>query len=750
MNSVLLLGGAIIALLILYIAWGAWLSRRWHIRGVSNKMKDFGEEGIDQAYSSAPVSAGHTLSALAGAGAIQGTVAAAVFGWLPVILWLILSSALFGCVQHFATLIIALRNKRKSFTELLATYLSLRSARFFLLLLWIAVVILSAVLLDAGTSAMTGIIPITGGEQIFRVNNGQVTMAILFLIPAAIFLGFLNQLGLHGILSTLVAVVLIGAACALGVLFPLYLGENVLLVLMLLVAAVGSILPIWLLQQSRGFMSSLLILLLTGIAVIGIFVSSPTMSLPAFTGIYEQGDWIFPVLFAGTAAITLSGFGGMWSGSITAREIRRQNHTALISFLPLLFLALFAVVVVVVMGSASSSDLAASSPFDAFVSALLSLTSALGLPSQWEIPIQVLFMMAMVLMILAAMDACFRMGSLAFAQFCNGGREQGQFPFRVCGAVLTGVVVFALTQVRYENLEMIAGLFLILLVVPVCGCVRNWMRQAGFRSGVLLLPIGASTLLGVGLFVFMFMQDMLEVADAGFNRDTIWTQVQMVLLLLGLVCLLIFTVDSRRSHMKKKQMVFATKNEGKMKEIREIMGDLDMKILSMEEAGIDIPIEENGDTFEANALIKARAVSEEAGCLVLADDSGLVIDALNGQPGVHSARYLGEDTSYEIKNQKILEQLQDVPEDQRSARFVCVIAAVYPDGRVLVTRETMEGYIGYEAKGENGFGYDPIFYLPEYGCSSAELSLEEKNMISHRGKALREIKERLNENSGNQ
>lgn len=197
------------------------------------------------------------------------------------------------------------------------------------------------------------------------------------------------------------------------------------------------------------------------------------------------------------------------------------------------------------------------------------------------------------------------------------------------------------------------------------------------------------------------------------------------------------------------KIIFATGNEGKMKEIREILDGLTflgekVQILSMKEAGIDIDIIEDGTTFEENAMIKARAVAgavKEA--IVLADDSGLVIDYLNGEPGIYSARYLGKDTSYRVKNANLVQRLEGVPDEKRSARFVCAIAAVLPDGRELSTRGTIEGRIGYEEKGLNGFGFDPIFYVPEIGKYTAELSDEDKNRISHRGKALRAMREEL-------
>lgn len=195
--------------------------------------------------------------------------------------------------------------------------------------------------------------------------------------------------------------------------------------------------------------------------------------------------------------------------------------------------------------------------------------------------------------------------------------------------------------------------------------------------------------------------------------------------------------------MKIEKIIFATGNEGKMREVRMILGDLGIQVISMKEAGVTAEADENGTTFEENAIIKAKEIMEKTGEIVLADDSGLEVDALGGEPGIYSARYMGYDTSYHIKNNSLIERLEGKTGEERSARFVCVIAACFPDGRVLTTRGTMEGQIGYEEKGENGFGYDPVFYLPEYQCYSAELPLEEKNKLSHRGKALRLMKEAL-------
>ena len=198
------------------------------------------------------------------------------------------------------------------------------------------------------------------------------------------------------------------------------------------------------------------------------------------------------------------------------------------------------------------------------------------------------------------------------------------------------------------------------------------------------------------------------------------------------------------------RIVFATGNEHKLGEIKAILKDTAKEIISMKDAGVFTDADETGTTFEENALIKARAVADALRAkgdmedtVVLADDSGLVVDAMGGEPGIYSARFLGEDTPHSEKNKEILRRLEGVKDEDRSARFVCSVAAVFADGTEDVVRETFEGRIGHEIAGKNGFGYDPIFFLPEYGCTSAELTPEQKNSISHRGKAIREMGRRL-------
>lgn len=188
-----------------------------------------------------------------------------------------------------------------------------------------------------------------------------------------------------------------------------------------------------------------------------------------------------------------------------------------------------------------------------------------------------------------------------------------------------------------------------------------------------------------------------------------------------------------------KKIIFATSNDDKMNEIRDILKDLPVEVLSLKDINYQEDIEETGTTFEENAIIKAKAIMEYTGEIVLADDSGLEVDYLDKAPGVYSARYMA-DASYEVKNNHIIGLLANAKDEERSARFVCVIACAFPSGEIIAKRGTIEGRIGYAIEGVNGFGYDPIFYVPEYHCTTAQMSGEQKNKISHRGKALEDMK----------
>ena len=186
------------------------------------------------------------------------------------------------------------------------------------------------------------------------------------------------------------------------------------------------------------------------------------------------------------------------------------------------------------------------------------------------------------------------------------------------------------------------------------------------------------------------------------------------------------------------KVILASKNQHKLTELSAILSQLGFEIALESEYGLDIDVEETGTTFEENSFLKADAVMKPSGLPVLADDSGLMVDALDGAPGVYSARY-GHKASDKERTAYLLENMKDVPEERRGAKFVCVITCLFPDGRKIVARGECPGVIARAPHGENGFGYDPVFYLPELGMTYAELPSEQKNAISHRARALQDF-----------
>ena len=192
-----------------------------------------------------------------------------------------------------------------------------------------------------------------------------------------------------------------------------------------------------------------------------------------------------------------------------------------------------------------------------------------------------------------------------------------------------------------------------------------------------------------------------------------------------------------------KKIIIATGNKGKAKEFETLFSPLGYKVLTLHDLEGATDVEETGTTFEENAVLKAEALCEQFNTMVIADDSGLMIDALDGRPGVYSARYAGEQKNDDANIDKVLEELKDVPEENRTARFYCALAVAVPGEETMTVSGTVEGRIANGRKGENGFGYDPVFYVPDLGKMMAELMPEEKNAISHRANALKKLKELL-------
>jgi XTP/dITP diphosphohydrolase len=196
-----------------------------------------------------------------------------------------------------------------------------------------------------------------------------------------------------------------------------------------------------------------------------------------------------------------------------------------------------------------------------------------------------------------------------------------------------------------------------------------------------------------------------------------------------------------------KQVVVATKNMGKVREFAELFERFDLEVKSLHDFPHIEEVEETGETFEENAILKADSLSRQLNAIVIADDSGLIVDALNGKPGVYSARFAGEPKDDQANIDKVLQELNDIAFEKRKARFYCALAVAFPEGdkKPVIVNGTCEGYILEQRRGENGFGYDPIFYVEEYKRAMAELSSDEKNAISHRGRALRKLEEKIPE-----
>ncbi len=746
MDSILILGGTVLVLLVAYLGYGAWLADRWGINTKRKTPAASQKDDWDYALSSAPVVVGHQFSSIASIKTIQGTILASVFGWIPVLLWLVVGGILLGAVQNFAALLASVRHGGRSIGSVVEKYMGRLCGKLFCALAWISMVFLLALLLELASGQLAGFMAGDDGGTVQNICNGSVAMTVFLLIPAGILFGYLNRMRCPLVLSTLFGLVLVAAAVAAGILFPIYLEKQVILYLLLVYVVLSVILPVWFLIQPRDYLSSFLIYVLMLVAGAGICVAHPQMTIPSFAGWKADGNDLLPYLFLLLPTGALSGYHALINGGISSRQLNNERNAKAVGFGPILLGCLLGVLVLVSVGSIQTAGGWAvfDTPLDALVSSVLGFCYALGVGEQWKLPIQIVVWLVLAVMVFSVMDTCARAASIAFQElFESKDGKKNILQNRATAAILTVAAAWGIDYIDCDWALPALGVYLILLSIPVClGCMA-WLKQIGQKHKSLFLPLAAAVaVLGVSL-AWILWENVGILLEKGVTKQTMPKLGVSLLAIFAGVSAIIFIVNGVKSYMKKRKIIFATGNEGKMKEIREILGDLDAEILSLKDAGIEADVDENGETFEENAIIKAKAISELSGCLVLADDSGLEIDYLNKEPGVYSARYMGEDTSYTIKNNNLIERLEGVPEEERTARFVCVIAAAFPDGSVLTARGTMEGFIGYEERGENGFGYDPIFFLKEFGCTSAELSMEDKNKISHRGKALRAMKEKL-------
>lgn len=746
MNSILILGGAALVLLVAYLTYGSWLAKQWGVNPKKRTPAHTQEDGIDYVPGNTPVLLGHHFTSVTGPGVIQGTVMGAVFGWVPVLLWVVLGGIFIGAVQDFGSLFVSLRHKGRTMGQVIGENMGRKSKFCFLILAWLAVVLMIAAFGDMVVNSFAGFSVDETGGTVQNVANGAVAMASMLLIPTAIIFGYLDRMHCPVVLSTFFGLLLLAACTGAGLFFPIYLTSEVWRLVILVYLLLSSLLPVWFLLQPRNYISSYLLYFLIGASAFGIFMIWPEMKLKPFVGWSVDGNTLFPYLFVTLVCGAASGYHSLVGSGISAKQLNNERNAKKVGYGAMMLQCLLAVIVLVAVGSLNANgDFAEyGTPFETFSAALLSFFQMFGLNSQWDPLVQILILLIISTMAFTTLDTAVRLGRTLLQDLFTGTENQESI---VTGRIFTTVITLAaawgLSFAGYERVWPILGTCVQLLTVPVCLGIAGWLKRMG-RSNKMLYPPMVFMLAVSAVSLVMIFKRNMDALLKDAKGSSLWSEgIQNGLLLLAAVLTVIMILEGIKALNKKREIVFATGNEGKMKEIREIMSDVDGEIISMKDAGVDADIVEDGVTFEENAIIKAKAVCKLTGKLTLADDSGLEIDYLDKEPGVYSARYMGEDTSYSVKNASLIKRLEGVPQEERTARFVCVIAAAYPDGQVITARETMEGYIGYEERGTNGFGYDPIFYLPEFDCSSAELDMEQKNKVSHRGKALRAIKEKL-------
>ncbi len=549
MSGIWILGGAILIFILAYITYGSWLARQWGVEPDRETPAKALEDGKDYVPTKAPLLLGHHFSSIAGLGAIAGPIQAAIFGWVPVLLWIVLGGVFFGAAQDFAALFASVRHKGRSLGQVMEENIGRRAKMCFIILAWLTTVLMTAAFIDIVAGNFAGIIP-GGGETIQNAANGAVAMTSMMLIPLAVCFGFINRTGVPLAVTTTVGLLMLGGCVALGFCFPLCLPKTVWLAVISVYIFAASVAPVWLFLQPRDYLNSFLFYFMMAAAIVGIFVANPSMELAPFTGWSADGRMLFPFMFVTVACGAVSGYHSLVSSGITSKQLSTEKDAKRVGYGAMLLECLLAVIALIAAGSLAKGGSVGNvgSPTQAFSTALVKFFSALGLGAHGEQLMRTLILLAISALGLTTLDTAVRLGRILFQElFKREGKTNRFFGNAGVAAFFT---IGAAAVVGLAGCEKVWDLFgacsqtLAFLAFLAAAC---WLKRMGKNRKMLYLPIlflFAAALGALGLTFYGNLMALLEKAD----RSSLMTLgVQNALIALFFALALVMAFDGVRA-----------------------------------------------------------------------------------------------------------------------------------------------------------------------------------------------------------
>ncbi|MCL2879200.1 MAG: carbon starvation protein A [Treponema sp.] len=540
MNGLLVLMISFVFLSLAYLLYGRFLARKWGIDPSRKTPAHEFEDGQEYVPTSPLVLFGHEFSSIAGAGPINGPIIAAMFGWLPALLWLLFGSVFFGAVHDFVTLYTSIKNKGRSIGYVIELYVGKAGKRLFLIFVWLFSILIAAAFADivAGTFA--------GYDSLGVINeaNGSVASSSSLFIAAAIGVGFLiHKRKASDLASAIVAIDLLIICIILGIFFPIILSKSVWLYLIFGYIIVSSIVPVWVLGQPRNYLSFFLLIAMMLAAFIGVVFTMPKISLPAFTGFNVNGNYLFPVLFITIACGAISGFHSLVATGATAKQLNNEKHMMPISYGAMLLETMVAVLALISVGSlAVGGKMPSGTPPLIFATAVSGFLSKLGLPSEASF---IIVSLAVSSFVLTTLDTVARLGRLAFQElFTNEGDDPAKDSILVkilrgktAASVLTMLPAYLLAIMGYQSIWTLFGAANQLLAALSLIACTLFFKKTGRRIIVLIVPTIIMLAVTYTSLVLSIRSKILLLAGGHFNMqiDGIQLGIAALLLVLGVL-----------------------------------------------------------------------------------------------------------------------------------------------------------------------------------------------------------------------
>ena len=534
MSGVLILGVSILAFVIAYVTYGSWLAKQWGVDPKQQTPAHTEEDGVDFVPAKAPVLLGHHFSSIAGAGPINGPIQAAIFGWVPVLLWIIIGGIFFGAVQDFSALFASVRHKGKSLGEVIEENISHKSKVCFTVFAWLVLILVVAAFADIVAGTFAGFTVSADGEMVKNAANGSVAVASLLFIPLAVGFGFLNRKNINLGVSTIVGVALLAFCIFVGLKCPIFVSKNVWLFVVFIYIFIASVAPVWILLQPRDYLNSFLLYFMMIAAAIGIIFTNPTVQLQPFTGWNINGQTLFPFLFITVACGAVSGFHSLIGSGTTSKQLNSEKDAKMIGYGSMLIECALAVIALIAVGYLTSDGAYAQigTPPVVFATAISTFFAEMGMGEMAVSTMKTIILLAISAFALTSLDTATRLGRFLFQElFATNKNGQKNILSNMYVATFITIACSALLTIAgYQKIWALFGANQ-LVSVPAFLAVACWLKKIGRNNKMFYFPMFFMLAATLSTLVLTFKNNIIKLTGG-----------EGQMLVEGLQCLLIVPI----------------------------------------------------------------------------------------------------------------------------------------------------------------------------------------------------------------